>query len=129
MDELNNLVFGTRNAWFEQNDKLSDLNFQNYLDIKMYSVIPFCATNSTKVLYRVYYSAGLKNRYQHLDITDFVDPTDKQYRANLADKVTVIDRNGYSNSLAPCSVTAASIDDKVEGVITHNSIKDTKKLD
>lgn len=116
MSEKENLVFGIRNAWFEQNDKLSDLNFQNYLDIKMYSVIPFCSRNSSKILYRVYYSAGLKNRYQHLDITDFVDPSDQQYKANLADKVTVINRADYSNNLIPCSVQSASIDDKVEGV-------------
>lgn len=114
--ETSKLVFGTRDAWFKQNNKQSDLGFQRQLDVKMQSVIPYCATNSTRKLYRVFYSAGLKANDLKMDITDFLDPSDKQYSSSLGDKAVIADRSGYDEYMVPCSANARSVDDIVVGV-------------
>jgi hypothetical protein len=121
IEETNRLVFGTRDAWFKQNKKENDLDFQRLLEIKMYSVVPYCAKNSSKVIYRILYSAGLKGNDQQLDITDFIDPSDSQYSSSLGDKLELgLDRTGYNQYMIPCSVSARSIDDIVVGVSYWN---------
>ena len=126
IEDTRELVFGTRSAWFKQNDKQNDLNFQNILDIKMYSVIPFCSKNTSKTVFRIFYSAGLKENENNLDITDFVDPTDTQYISSLSDKLPIIDRFNYGNDFVPCSIDAASVDDKVVGVSNFDYFKNLK---
>ncbi len=100
-----------------QNNKQNDLNFQNILYIQVYSVIPYCSVNSSRTVYRVFYSAGLKENEAKLDITDFVDPNDAQYSAGLRDRALILDRAiTRQETFVPCSVQSASVDDKVDGV-------------
>ena len=134
-------------AWIAYNLQATIPAFQNSLNAKIYSIIPYCSANNRYVMSillffkdilnfiltfslvanRLFYSIGLQDNGQSYDITDFLDPADTQYNHSIT-SLNVLDRKTFADSLVPCTSTVSSVViDKITSVKqVFNSLKKFK---